>query len=707
MGYSERMCQICGVSFNVGRIRTRDEPRSHGWHRFRHEGNYLFVDGGRNSHIGECGRDAGCMLAFRDDVAGEFETEQRDRDGIIIEAKGGNERLFDHLEDENDGTDENDEDFVPDPVIMRKLRTDDEAIVRSDASSLPGPTASTQSASVSTESVPSVSTTTHHAEYDDGDVFGIDRMNNMEYDTPTETCSQNDYEDWHSHIGMTSDSDDDAVARYCEFLNDLRHEDRPRAIRDEEEVALPLYRPLVSREEDTASIEGSDASFECDEEKDSHEWKARRLDHRISGKLSHYSHPLSKGLSPRCRDSIWEHIAGPGCVNTNGYNGTRISQEEMQFANTLQCLVPKVDEIFDHERGPTVTDWQSEWDDEPWERMSQWFLSGISDHMPSRDCDDPEVVPPRHGWERPNAENIRWIPRADDSVRYAMPFHPSCFEIYKRAAIQRHGRFDVNLLGRWWKLKNPDFHHFPRSEAVKNGYRQWWRHNLGDEYLAADPLWPSGLKEAILSAGLGETRSNKQISSRWVYLPLEVIVGVLDHLDLVSIANSSLAIPETRSMAKKLMQRRLRLQYPHLWELGSTQPYYKWTGLTANELKTRQRELDQKESEFQLVYKILEEDNHDYARDHLKRHWDQGNEARRDVIFSPAITEKSPLTVPTDEIGIAKFVLALHEAQEVGNLKGLRNRDRIWKDCETILNQIEELEDQGEIQPNGQSRPEA
>ncbi|KAK5174727.1 uncharacterized protein LTR77_001809 [Saxophila tyrrhenica] len=31
MGFSERVCQICGVSFNVGRIRTKDEPTKAGW----------------------------------------------------------------------------------------------------------------------------------------------------------------------------------------------------------------------------------------------------------------------------------------------------------------------------------------------------------------------------------------------------------------------------------------------------------------------------------------------------------------------------------------------------------------------------------------------------------------------------------------------------------------------------------------------------
>jgi hypothetical protein len=62
------------VSFNIGRIRTAKEPRSAAWSLF---GPILgdvepavgctpdFVDGARNSWIGECHRDAGCMFTMR------------------------------------------------------------------------------------------------------------------------------------------------------------------------------------------------------------------------------------------------------------------------------------------------------------------------------------------------------------------------------------------------------------------------------------------------------------------------------------------------------------------------------------------------------------------------------------------------------------------------------------------------------------------
>lgn len=710
MGYSERLCHICGVSFNLGRIRTKDEPRSHAWHQLRHRENRFFVDASRNSHIGECGRDAGCMLAFRDDVARELERQGRDRVNKVTEQD--DHCLSREAKDVQERDSDDDDEFLPDELIMQKLWIDEEFSAMRDATSpqkLPG---STQSMANGAEDSQFGSTIMQDDQSALTGIYSDDHISeDMEYDTPTETCSETEDEHQSTRMTSVSDCDDETAAQYRAFVDSLQLKDSVRYMRDEENLLLPLFRPLSEREEDVASAHGSDASFECDEEKDSHEWNARKLDHWISGKLSHYNHHLSKSYSRHHRDSIWEHIAGPGCVNTNGYHGTRITEEEMQFANTLQCLVRKTQASIDagDQDISAMPEWHPEWDDEPWERESLWFLSGVSDHMPSRDYDDPRVLPPRHSCERPNAENICWSQQNDSSEQYAMPFHPSCFEIYKRVAIKRHGYLDVDLLGSWWQLKSryADFHSFPRSEAVKMGERQWWRHNPGDEYLASDPLWPSGLKVAIMSAKSvkSQAKTTKPAASRWSSLPLEVITEILAYLDVVSIAKTSLAVPDTCSVAKQMMQRCLQLQYPSLWELTTALPYYKWVGLTANVLETRQKAFDQQNAEFQLVYSILEEEGYDDARDELKQHWEQHNEARKEKIFGSVMREKLPLTVPTDEVGIAKFVLALHEAEEIDNLRGLRNRDRIWKDCEIILDQIGYLQDQGEILPNRRPRP--
>jgi hypothetical protein len=90
------------------------------------------------------------------------------------------------------------------------------------------------------------------------------------------------------------------------------------------------------------------------------------------------------------------HISGPGCLSTYAYHGHRITAEEVKGSYVVQCLIKK---------GPG---WVPSADDESFEIEGDYFLSGISDYMPSRDEGDPLVSPHRHGVERPNADDIVW-----------------------------------------------------------------------------------------------------------------------------------------------------------------------------------------------------------------------------------------------------------------------------------------------------------
>jgi hypothetical protein len=92
---------------------------------------------------------------------------------------------------------------------------------------------------------------------------------------------------------------------------------------------------------------------------------------------------------------VFEHIAGPNCKQTVGYSGARIAAEEMELANTYQCLALK----------PRW--WSSAPDDEPWEVAGKFFLTGLSDYMTSTDQDSSIVFPARHGYDMPSAWNSR------------------------------------------------------------------------------------------------------------------------------------------------------------------------------------------------------------------------------------------------------------------------------------------------------------
>lgn len=68
----------------------------------------------------------------------------------------------------------------------------------------------------------------------------------------------------------------------------------------------------------------------------------------------------------------YEHIAGPGCLNTRGFHGDMISVEEMMDCQTVQGIFRKSER------------WTPRDDDMDFERTSTYYaLTGLSDFMPA------------------------------------------------------------------------------------------------------------------------------------------------------------------------------------------------------------------------------------------------------------------------------------------------------------------------------------
>ncbi|KAK2794238.1 hypothetical protein FQN50_009932 [Emmonsiellopsis sp. PD_5] len=67
MGHEEVHCQLCGVSFSIGRVRRRDEPPEAGWDFLGYEP--VRTDSG--DVIDEtCGEDSGCLFFYGEHLAG-------------------------------------------------------------------------------------------------------------------------------------------------------------------------------------------------------------------------------------------------------------------------------------------------------------------------------------------------------------------------------------------------------------------------------------------------------------------------------------------------------------------------------------------------------------------------------------------------------------------------------------------------------------
>ncbi|KAG9497420.1 hypothetical protein J7337_010281 [Fusarium musae] len=350
-------------------------------------------------------------------------------------------------------------------------------------------------------------------------------------------------------------------------------------------------------------------------------------------------------------DDEWEHIAGPECEYNGAYNGNHISAEAMKGCQTSQCLVP---------RG---NDWQPEINDQDFETSGKFFLSGLSDDMPSRDMGWPSVSPARHGMDDVRAENIIWD--AEDADEYCMPFHPACFEIFKRASLYRYGSVDVQCLMQWWRLEPEyeDFHGFPRHPAVKAAAEQWWSHERGGEFLVANPCFVPGLDDLLQSTqSVEHTLGNESSPSGSIVstepapsdpfskLPSEMIREILIHLRFKDLANLRLTSRVFLHLPNTVLYELTVQETPWLYEAWSSLPISFWA-------TTTQAEIERGGSINTTPHpvKLLGKGETDWLRlqMELSRNW--------------------------------KTML------------GLQNRRRIWNDCQEILNRVDEYRNQGKI----------
>jgi hypothetical protein len=125
----------------------------------------------------------------------------------------------------------------------------------------------------------------------------------------------------------------------------------------------------------------------------------------------------------------------------------------MKGCRAIQCLLQK------------GADWQPEPDDQDFELDSKVFLTGIGDGSP--DFEPLVTLPVRHGidetWVSNTLDGVSLLVFCDSLLMLTviegddtgLPFHPTCFEIFKRISIERLGRVDVNGLWACWKEVGP------------------------------------------------------------------------------------------------------------------------------------------------------------------------------------------------------------------------------------------------------------
>jgi hypothetical protein len=406
-------------------------------------------------------------------------------------------------------------------------------------------------------------------------------------------------------------------------------------------------------------------------------------------------------LMPVTGSNPGEHIAGPKCQDTQGYKGHSISLEEMRTCTAVQCLMEKRSQTRDW-----IPDWAPEPDDEEFEGESNYFLSGLAHQCCSLE-DDATLVPGRHGVGEmdPTVGEPGCGFRSGD-----MPFHPYCLETYRRVSQWRVGEADIPGLAKWWD-QGRKASAIPAHPAVRRGTCQWWQHHVGDEFIVANPLQIPALDSLFEAADRSQTSFNPRASpfgaetissspgrshDLFAELPEELRDMVLAPLSSVDIANLRLASRSFRHLPFTLWHDLIKKEMPWIWEAWTDRPYPFLACTTRPELEGTTAFL------WDRTMAMRDHGSGKEARSGGEEETSPGSEeqaspgnekeaspetdaAQRKTgqMWQPHAVRQLP-RLQTDW-----YFLYCQLTREWKNIKGLQNRERIWKTLEFIVRRVE------------------
>lgn len=285
-------------------------------------------------------------------------------------------------------------------------------------------------------------------------------------------------------------------------------------------------------------------------------------------------------------------------------------------------------------------------------------------------------------------------PESTPSEEWAMPFHPWCFDIFCRQSKARFNRINISGLIKWRNAEFSycDFRKFPRSEDVHKCRQQFWQHLPGKEYLAANPLYVPGLPTILLGAAKKEddlshggteeselpkgTHPSFPIGRDDVFdsMPLEICLLVVSFLNGTDLNNLRIASRTFTRLPNSVWHQLVREEMPWLWESYDDGkevhiPSF-WTAVTTNSLKLFKEEREHYSSLLEDVYTPTSEVV-DFLLPFPKDVPNQPKLSRRNTDWHELYTQIK---------------------KNWSSLRGLQNRQRIWKDVKEIIKRIEKYE---------------
>jgi hypothetical protein len=295
-----------------------------------------------------------------------------------------------------------------------------------------------------------------------------------------------------------------------------------------------------------------------------------------------------------------------------------------------------------------------------------------------------------------------------------LPLHPWCLEVYIRASFDGRGKVDVDGLGEWWEQADEfgEVDRIPRAMGLEECAGQYWSHVQGKEFVIMDPLQDAKLvgilRDAVeLSDSFDPTTSafatredsamdpknDTSTNDPFLSLPPEILQHLLTYLPASSIGALRQSSRALTHIPISFFYHLLRKDFPWIWEADletskALPKYSKWTGVVIKEA-AREPEGEIIEPPGEVDSDAGEEDTdaaEDAAAAATATLTDDGvagsNESSKDDYRQPPV-------LPRFQTNWFKLYAALKKNGK--EIPGLRNRERIWRDCGEIMKKIDEM----------------
>jgi hypothetical protein len=396
-------------------------------------------------------------------------------------------------------------------------------------------------------------------------------------------------------------------------------------------------------------------------------------------------------------DGVLQHVAGPGCVFEAGYSGHRITVEEMKWMNRARYIVrkprihtpqlePVGSTIGESEPDTSQVGYGEEFsEEEKYESTSKWFITSKTVDPPHGD--EKSLMYERYGlgghrFEASNCPDFQawesWqAPSRESSNFSGIPVHDACWKIFERLSLKKLGRVDIDGFVALWSreaCESCGFQNLKQDPVIAHCRKQWWEHKPGTEYLVANPIRIPGFNMMMRDLYREEMPDGDGVftdqrfrrmrresyqpdlvapSDPFYDIPSEIKNTILAHLCSKDIASLRLASRCFQQLPKALFRTLIKHEIPWFWEV--------------DDLKISQEEYLSKAFQEENGADMLDAaDGIDpsmlafvkarMARKHLDTNWLRVYEQLK-------VVEKGVL--------------------------GVRNRARIWKNVEAIVERIE------------------